>query len=152
MYIQPGKPTQNAFVEHAQVFDYFYGTSKIEVENRISAGCDVLLEIDWQGAVQIQKIMPEAKSIFIFPPSYNQLRSRLESRGKDNQAVIERRLSEAKLEISKSAGFDYWLINDHFEEALSALGSIIKAHRYEKSIMEQRYPDLIRGLCGGEKE
>ena len=142
----------NAFVEHAQVFDYFYGTSKKEIEKRIAAGCDVLLEIDWQGAVQIQKAMPAAKSIFIFPPSYEQLRGRLETRGKDDQDVIERRLSEARLEISKSESFDYWLINDHFDEALSALMSIIKAHRFEKSIMEQRFPDLVRGLCSGKKE
>ncbi|HBF06691.1 MAG: guanylate kinase [Pseudomonadota bacterium] len=138
------------FVEYAEVFGNYYGTSKAEVEKRIQSGFDVILEIDWQGARQIQEQDPAAKSIFIFPPSYEQLRDRLESRGKDDQAVIERRLSEAKLEISKSEYFDYWLINDNFEEALAALNSIINAHRYERVIMEQKHPDLVRGICGAK--
>lgn len=138
---------QGAFVEYADVFGYFYGTSKKEVQQSLETGFDVILEIDWQGAAQIQKAMPEAKSIFIFPPSYEQLRNRLESRGQDDQKVIERRLSEARLEISKSDEFDYWLVNDHFETALAALSAIIKAHRYEKAIMQQRFPDLVRDLC-----
>lgn len=143
---------EQAFIEHAQVFDYFYGTSKKEVQERMQAGFDVLLEIDWQGAVQIAKVMSSAQSIFIFPPSYEQLRYRLESRAQDEPSVIERRLKEAKLEISQSNNFDYWIINDHFDDALAALGAIIKAHRYEKSIIAQQFPDLIRGLCRGEKE
>lgn len=141
---------QQAFIEHANVFGHFYGTAKTEITKRLSAGSDIILEIDWQGAQQIQQVMPEAKSIFIFPPSYRQLRDRLESRGKDDQQVIERRLQEARLEISKSTHFDYWLINDDFDTALSALAAIIKAHRYERCLMEQRYPDLLRGLCGEE--
>lgn len=138
---------KSAFVETAKVFDHFYGTSRDEVQSRLKCGFDVILEIDWQGAEQICKTMPAAKSIFILPPSYQQLRNRLESRGKDDQKVIERRLSEARLEISKSSEFDYWVVNDDFSTALSALSAIIQAHRYEKAIMEQRHPNLVRGLC-----
>jgi len=141
---------QDVFIEHADVYGHFYGTSKQSVTGVLDNGQDVILEIDWQGAAQIQSIMPQAKSIFIFPPSHAQLRLRLETRGKDQPEIIDQRLSEARLEMTKSDAFDYWLINDQFEPTLLAFGSIIEAHRYEKGIMKQRYPDLIRGLCGPE--
>jgi len=139
---------KQAFVEFAQVFDNYYGTSLQEVQHRIQAGYDVILEIDWQGAQQIRKAMPDAKSIFIFPPSLADLRARLEGRGTDKKSVIEHRLAKAKQEISHASEFDYWVVNDDFDKALAALRSIIKAHRFEQRLMEAKHPSLLRTLCG----
>lgn len=120
---------QNAFIEHAQVFDYYYGTSVAQIHRRLQDGIDVILDIDWQGARQIKKIFPEAKGIFILPPSMQTLKDRLSSRGQDDQATIEYRMQGAQAEITHYNEFDYLIINEHFESAVNDLRSIVVADR-----------------------
>jgi len=105
---------KDEFLEHAEVFGNNYGTSKAWVNQRLQESCNVILEIDWQGADQVKQIMPEAISIFILPPSLETLRARLTSRGQDDPGVIEKRMAEAVNEISHYAQADYLLINDNF--------------------------------------
>lgn len=120
---------QGEFLESAQVFDHFYGTSKLWVQNQLKAGTDVVLEIDWQGAKQIKERMPLACAIFILPPSKNALQERLMSRGQDNPEVIQRRMDQAVNEMSHFESSDYLVLNRNFEEALNELEVIVKAQR-----------------------
>ena len=120
---------QGEFLESAQVFDHFYGTSKLWVQSQLEAGTDVVLEIDWQGAKQIKEHMPLACAIFILPPSKNALQERLMSRGQDNPEVIERRMDQAVNEMSHFESSDYLVLNRNFEEALNELEVIVKAQR-----------------------
>jgi guanylate kinase len=129
---------QNAFLEHARVFDNFYATGANQVENKLSTGHDVLLEIDWQGARQVRRAMPASISIFILPPSRLALEQRLRERRTDSAETIERRLSEAAADMSHYTEFDFVVINDHFEKAVADLlaildggGDELKAHRPE---------------------
>src|SRR6267142_2312091 len=102
------------FLEHAQVFDNYYGTARKTVEQELAAGRDVLLEIDWQGAAQVRRLMPEAISVFILPPSRAELERRLRTRATDDEAVIARRLRDAATDMSHWAEFDYVVVNDDF--------------------------------------
>lgn len=113
------------FLEHARVFGNRYGTARGQVERELADGHDVLLEIDWQGAAQVREMMPEGRSIFILPPSREELERRLRGRGTDSEAVIERRLREAHAELLQWSGFDYAVINDDFDQALGELQRII---------------------------
>lgn len=113
------------FLEHAQVFGNRYGTARGQVDRELDAGHDVLLEIDWQGAEQVRRMMPEARSIFVLPPSRDELERRLRGRGTDSEAVIERRLREAHAELKQWNQFDFAVINDDFGRALSDLRRII---------------------------
>jgi guanylate kinase len=113
------------FLEHAQVFDNYYGTSRKTVEAEMAAGRDVLLEIDWQGAAQVRKLMPEAVSVFILPPSREELERRLRTRGTDDDAVIARRLQDAVGDMSHWCDFDYVVVNDAFDHALSELAAVV---------------------------
>jgi guanylate kinase len=113
------------FLEHAQVFGNFYGTSESWVRETLNAGYDVILEIDWQGAEQVRKIIPETVGIFILPPSRDVLRERLTNRGQDEADVIEQRMSEARDEISHFSEADYVIVNDEFQTALDELTAII---------------------------
>jgi guanylate kinase len=113
------------FLEHAQVFDNYYGTSKQAVEAELVSGRDILLEIDWQGAAQVRKLMPEAVSVFILPPSRTELERRLRNRGTDDDAVIARRLRDAVGDMSHWREFDYVVVNDSFEHALTELAGIV---------------------------
>ena len=117
------------FLEHAQVFDNFYGTSQAAIEQQLADGQDVILEIDWQGAEQIRHLYPEAVSVFILPPSKSALRERLQGRGQDPEEIIERRMRDAVSEMSHYAEFDYLIINDDFDVALQELRSIVIAQR-----------------------
>ncbi|MGH8400843.1 MAG: guanylate kinase [Gammaproteobacteria bacterium] len=117
--------TAGEFLEHAQVFDNYYGTARRTVETSLDAGQDVLLEIDWQGAQQVRKAMPEAVSIFILPPSRAELERRLRSRGTDAEQVISRRLRDAATDMSHWPEFDYVVVNDEFSHALAALNAIL---------------------------
>jgi guanylate kinase len=119
----------NAFVEWANVHNNRYGTSKKAVEERISQGADVILEIDYQGALQIKKIFANAVTIFILPPSWEELRSRLERRGEDAPEVIEVRLENAAIEVSQVHQFDFVIINESFDRALFDLKSIVHSQR-----------------------
>lgn len=117
------------FLEHAQVFDNFYGTSQQHVEDQLAAGMDVILEIDWQGAEQVRKLMADSQSIFILPPSISALKERLQNRGQDDDEIIQRRMRDAVNEMSHYAEFDYMVVNDDFTVALDDLKSIIRANR-----------------------
>jgi guanylate kinase len=115
-----------AFLEHARVFDNQYGTSRRQLEEKLAAGHDVILEIDWQGARQVRAALPDCRSIFILPPSREALRTRLTGRQTDSQAVIERRLADAVTDMSHYREFDYVVVNDDFERAVDQLVEIIR--------------------------
>jgi len=116
------------FLEHAEVFGNLYGTSRIEVDRLLRAGKNVLLDIDWQGARRVREQMPQVQSIFILPPSRQELERRLRARGQDSDAVISNRMREADDEMSHSDEYSYVVINDELEGALSDLKSIISGH------------------------
>jgi guanylate kinase len=134
------------FLEYAEVFGNYYGTSQTVVEQKLDEGIDVILEIDWQGAEQVRNLVPEAISIFIVPPSIDELRNRLNGRGQDAEDVIARRLSEAKAEMSHYLEFDYLVVNDDFEVALSQLKAIFAANRLVISKQEQAQKSLMGDL------
>jgi len=123
-----------AFLEHAQVFDNFYGTSRSSALDMMDRGVDVILEIDWQGAQQVREKMPEACSIFILPPSREELERRLRGRGTDADDVIAKRLSQAVEEMSHYSEFDYLVFNDDFDTALSELRAIVLARRQRAEV------------------
>lgn len=114
------------FLEHAQVFDNFYGTAEASVRAQLERGQDVVLEIDWQGAEQVRRIFPEAVSIFIVPPSVDALRERLSNRGQDSDAIIERRMRDAMSELSHHQEYDFIVVNDDFATALDDLHCIMR--------------------------
>ena len=120
---------KGAFLEHARVFDHRYGTGREAVERQLARGYDVLLDIDWQGARQVRAAFPEARTIFILPPSMSVLRQRLVDRGQDSEAVIERRMRDARSEISHADEFDHLIVNDDFSEALQRLHDIVRGRR-----------------------
>ena len=123
---------RSAFLEHASVFDYRYGTSREAVEQQLKTGFDVILDIDWQGARQIRNSFPSSCSIFIVPLSLESLRQRLIGRGQDSDSVIQRRMRDAQAEISHWAEFDQLVVNDDFNMALEELLAIINDHRIDK--------------------
>lgn len=137
---------QNLFLEHATVFTYQYGTSREWVEEKLASGLDVILEIDWQGAAQVRLQMPQAVTIFILPPSIEVLRERLCKRAQDNPTVIQRRVAEAKKEISHCQEFDYLVVNDDFSVALQDLKTIIEAERLRGARQSQHQAQLIQAL------
>lgn len=120
---------RNEFIEHAQVFNSYYGTSKIQINSRLEQGIDVVLDIDWQGAAQIKKVFPQAVSIFILPPSLDILKQRLMDRRQDNLLIIEDRMQKAQDELSHYPEFDYLIVNDDFEHAAADLHAIVLANR-----------------------
>ena len=134
------------FLEHAEVFDNRYGTSSSEVSGKRENGQDVILEIDWQGAAQIRALIPDAVSIFILPPSIEALENRLVSRGQNTDESIQRRLSEASLEMASAVDFDYLIVNGDFDVALTQLLSVMRTGRQSTAIQTQR-PE-IRSLLG----
>ena len=134
------------FFEYAAVFGNMYGTSRQHIEEQLLKGKDVILEIDWQGARQIRKLVPECKSIFIVPPSTSALRERLTSRGKDDEDVINKRMHEAISEMSHYVEFDYLVINDDFDEAKDNLASIIKGNRMLHEHQQQKHAKLLAQL------
>jgi guanylate kinase len=138
---------QKAFLEHAQVFDNFYGTGVQQVERKLAAGNDVLLEIDWQGARQVRQAMPASTSIFILPPSRLALEQRLRERRTDSAETIVRRLSEAAADMSHYREFDFVIVNDRFETALVDLLSILdgggQALRSHRPELDRLMPTLL---------
>ena len=113
------------FLEHARVFDNYYGTSRSQVERILDASQDVLLEIDWQGAQQIRRTLPECRSIFVLPPSRAALEQRLRGRGTDSDEVIARRLRDSLADLSHWSEFDYIVVNDDFDRATAELEAIV---------------------------
>jgi len=128
------------FLESAQVFDNLYGTSRESVAAQLRAGLDVVLEIDWQGARQVRQAFPHAVSIFIAPPTIEALRQRLQARGQDSEAIIERRMRDARTEMEHHAEYQYLVINDDFEVALADLSAIVRAERLRTAQAVARGP------------
>ncbi|MHA7878793.1 MAG: guanylate kinase [Saccharospirillum sp.] len=140
------------FLEHAQVFDNYYGTSQVWVQQQLDAGHDVILEIDWQGARQIRKKMPEVtQGIFILPPSRETLQERLEKRAQDSADTIARRMRDAISEMSHYPEYDYLVINDDFYKALDELCSIFIANRLTQEKQQQRHQALLEELLAGDQ-
>lgn len=137
---------QDAFLEHAEVFGNYYGTSQTLIENMLNQGIDVFLDIDWQGARQVKARMPSARSIFILPPSLEELARRLHNRGQDSDKVIEGRMQKATAEMSHYNEYDYLIINDDFDITLQDLKTIIRAERLHLDRQQQRYGALISKL------
>ncbi|VUD69159.1 Guanylate kinase [Thalassocella blandensis] len=137
---------ESAFLEHAKVFTNYYGTSQAWVEQTLAGGEDVILEIDWQGAAQVRKLIPHAVSIFILPPSQQCLRERLTGRGQDGEDVINARMAEAKSEMSHYAEADYLIINDDFDKALLEFQAIIHAERLKLEKQQAKLQSLLQNL------
>lgn len=137
---------EGEFLEHAEVFGHYYGTSKKAVTDLLDAGMDVILEIDWQGALQVKKLISSAVMIFILPPSREALRSRLMNRNQDAIKVIEARLSGAVREMQEYVNFDYVVINDDFAVALSELQAVITTYRLAIYKQAARHEQLISQL------
>jgi guanylate kinase len=136
----------DAFVEWAFVHGQRYGTSKKAIEERIAQGSDVILEIDFQGALQIKRIFANAVLVFILPPSWEELRSRLERRGEDTPDVIELRLANAAEEMAQAREFDFVIINELFERALFDLKAIVHAQRLKFSAQRRSRADTFKAL------
>ena len=134
------------FLEHADVFGNYYGTSQVWVREMLARGRDVILEIDWQGAAQVRRLIPECVSVFIVPPSSDILRDRLVGRGTDTPDVVARRLSEAREECGHAAEFDYLVVNDDFHEALADLLAIVRSQRLRMVAQQARHVQLLSGL------
>ena len=134
------------FLESAEVYGNLYGTSQSWIENRIASGRDILLEIDWQGAAQVRRKFPGCCSIFILPPSLHDLETRLKGRGKDSEETIRRRLQSAREDIAHVAEFDYVIINEKLEEAISQMNAIITASNLRRDRQLQHYEHLIQQL------
>lgn len=134
------------FLEHAEVFGNLYGTSQLWLEQTLAEGYDLILEIDWQGAQQVRKLLPQAQSIFILPPSQEALRHRLTNRGQDSDEIIERRMREAVSEMSHYVEYDYLVINDNFAHALEDLKSIFRARQLLQETQQRRHGGLLAEL------
>jgi len=134
------------FLEHAQVHGNWYATSATWLKRQIEAGQDVLLEIDWQGAAQVRKLVPASVQIFILPPSLASLEERLVRRGQDDEQTIARRISAAREEIRHCGEFDYVIINQEFASALDDLSSIVRTSRLRSAQQRVRYRALLTQL------
>ncbi len=140
------KRARGEFVESALVHGNHYGTSHHWIGARMAEGRDILLEIDWQGAAQVRRVSPEAVSIFILPPSYEALLSRLNNRATDPPEIIAQRLRNAHQEISHLVDFDYVIINEDFNRAAQELAAIVVAERLKRTRQTGRHQDLINQL------
>ncbi|MBI2746279.1 MAG: guanylate kinase [Burkholderiales bacterium] len=136
----------DAFVEWAHVHSHRYGTSRQAIEDQIRAGADIVLEIDYQGAMQIKKLFPDAVTIFILPPSWEELRARLVKRGEDAAEVIALRLENATTEVAQAPNFDFVIINDLFERALADLQLVVHAQRLRYPAQRRARPDTFQAL------
>ncbi|CAC9621882.1 Guanylate kinase (EC 2.7.4.8) [uncultured Gammaproteobacteria bacterium] len=136
----------DGFIESACVFDNYYGSAKQTVKDLLAVGQDVILEIDWQGARQVEKSFPNITSIFIIPPSIEALRARLTGRGQDDTSIIERRMQDAVSEMQHYNEFDYLVINDDFETALNDLSNIIHSQRLDTEQQFSKHQVLLETL------
>ena len=134
------------FLEWAEVHGHLYGTSRTAIEERITGGQDVVLEIDWQGALQIKTLFPNAILIFILPPSWDELLQRLHRRGEDRPEVIERRMANARVEVSQARHFDFVIINALFETALFDLKAIVHSQRLKYAALQRSKPAVFAAL------
>ncbi|MDD2775223.1 MAG: guanylate kinase [Gallionella sp.] len=138
------------FLESAEVYGNFYGTSQAWISNERARGRDILLEIDWQGAAQIRGLFPEAISIFILPPSIEALEQRLVGRGKDDADIIARRMAAAREDVAHVAEFDYVIINDSLNDALRELNAVVLSARVQSAVQLARHQILINQLQQSE--
>ena len=136
------------FLERAEVFGNFYGTSQSRLQQTLDEGHDLILEIDWQGAEQVRKLMPQARSIFILPPSLQALHQRLTNRGQDSDEIIDGRMREAVNEMSHYVEYDYLIINDDFAHALDDLKAIFRANQLQQKRQQVRFGKLLAELLG----
>jgi len=136
----------HAFYEYAQVFNNYYGTTKAAIEQQLEQGIDVFLDIDWQGAQQVRARKPEVTTIFIAPPSKEELARRLRGRGQDSDEVIRARMAEAAAECSHYHEFDYLIINDDFEQALTDLQAIVRTKSLEATKQSKKHKKLFSDL------
>jgi guanylate kinase len=141
-----GMVAHGDFLEWAQVHGNLYGTSRSAIESRLSSGDDVVLEIDWQGALQVKKIFAEAVLVFILPPSYEELLQRLNRRGEDTPDVIETRMRNARTEVAQAQHFDYIVVNDLFERALFDLKTIVHAQRLKYAAQRRNKSVVFQAL------
>jgi guanylate kinase len=141
---------QGEFVEHARVFDYLYGTSKLQIEKNLAEGTDVVLDIDWQGAAQIKQQFPDAVTIFILPPSLDVLKRRLMARQRDNMDVIADRMQRACDELSHYDVFDYLIVNDNFNQAAAELRAIVISNRLRATRQIQKQDKLLSFLLSSQ--
>lgn len=141
---------EGRFIEYAEVFGNYYGTSHAKVQEQLNKGHDVLLEIDWQGAEQVRRLFPDSIQIFILPPSQFELRQRLSNRKTDALEVIEHRLSCAVADMQHYVNFDYVVVNDVFDKAVAELHAIITAHRLTINQQSAKHEALISGLLAGQ--
>ena len=139
---------EGAFLEHARVFDNYYGTSEAAVREPLAQGLDVVLEIDWQGARQVRRRFPQAVSIFIVPPSIAALRERLSGRGQDSAEIVERRMTDARSELSHYPEYDYLVINDDFATALAELRCLVTAERLREPRQSARFTETLTDMLG----
>ncbi len=139
---------EGAFLEHAEVFGNFYGTSRSGIQDQLGTGLDVILEIDWQGARQVREHFTEAQSIYVLPPTPAALRQRLTSRGQDDEETIARRMRDAVSEMSHCPEFDYLVVNEDFDTALQDLRCILSALRLRQPIQSLRLGERLRALLG----
>ena len=138
------------FLEHAEVFGNRYGTSRREVEGKLAGGSKVILEIDWQGAAQVREAMPEARTVFLLPPSRDELRRRLEGRNSDRPEVLERRFSEASGDVRQWPDFHYALINDDLDETCRRMSLVLNGRGEEYSTADSRWSKHIaREIAAG---
>ena len=136
------------FLERAEVFGNFYGTSQSHLQQTLDEGHDLILEIDWRGAEQVRKLMPQARSIFILPPSLQALHQRLTNRGQDSDEIIDGRMREAVNEMSHYVEYDYLIINDDFAHALDDLKAIFRANQLQQKRQQVRFGKLLAELLG----
>ncbi|XBC39103.1 MAG: guanylate kinase [Buchnera aphidicola (Nurudea shiraii)] len=134
------------FLEYAKVFNNYYGTSQKEIYDRLLTGIDIFLDIDWKGAQQIRRKIPDSRSIFILPPSRNELRRRLYKRAQDSDAVIEKRMKQAVSEMKHYVEYDYLVINDNFKIAVSDLCRIVQVEHLSKKYQIRKNSELIKNL------
>ena len=141
---------ENAFLEHARVFNHLYGTSIAQICDRLAQGIDIVLDIDWQGAVQIRRAFPDAVSVFIVPPSLDELKQRLMNRRQDKDEVISERMKKAQDEMSHYPEFDYLIVNDTFEHAAMELGAIVIANRLRTKRQVNKQSKLLSFLMSSQ--
>ena len=137
---------EGEFLEWAEVHGNLYGTSRTEVQSQVASGQDVVLEIDWQGALQIKRLFPNAILIFLLPPSWDELLQRLQRRGEDGPQVIAQRMENARIEVSQARHFDFVIINALFESALFDLKAIVHSQRLKYASLQRAKPAVFAAL------
>lgn len=137
---------QGNFYEYAKVFDHYYGTSRFVIEDTLASGVDVFLDIDWQGTRQVKAAYPGVHTIFILPPSNEELERRLRTRGQDSDEVIAKRMAKAQHEMSHYAEFSYLIVNEDFNESVDQLEHIVLSQRLRRSKQQIRYREILQAL------